>query len=282
MRNTAVISILTIILALVACKSTPDGVLDHDDFVNLLVDVHKGEAYTDINFRDFRADSTKQAYKQSILAKHGISQADFDTTMMWYGAHIEDYLEVYDDVIARLEKEVAQNNATISASLSLVGDSVNTWTENSHYVLNRRSPSQFLQFYIAKDENWEPGDSYTWQLKAFNRQSQANWTMVIEYDDKTSEYRSAEIEEDGWNKITIVVDSLKNPIALYGFARFNIRDDEEIYLDSVSLIRNRVNVVEYRRRYNQKRFNFGIDNSQRSEKRREELVKTFNAYKKPD
>ena len=282
MRNTAVISILTIILALVACKSTPDGVLDHDDFVSLLVDVHKGEAYTDINFRDFRADSTKQAYKQSILAKHGISQADFDTTMMWYGAHIEDYLEVYDDVIARLEKEVAQNNATISASLSLVGDSVNTWTENSHYVFNRRSPSQFLQFYIAKDENWEPGDSYTWQLKAFNRQSQANWTMVIEYDDKTSEYRSAEIEEDGWNKITIVVDSLKNPIALYGFARFNIRDDEEIYLDSVSLIRNRVNVVEYRRRYNQKRFNFGIDNSQRSEKRREELVKTFNAYKKPD
>lgn len=282
MRNTAVISILTFIFALVACKSTPDGVLDHDDFVNLLVDVHKGEAYTDINFRDFRADSTKQAYKQSILAKHEISQADFDTTMMWYGAHIEDYLEVYDDVIARLEKEVAQNNATISASLSLVGDSVNTWTENSHYVLNRRSPSQFLQFYIAKDENWEPGDSYTWQLKAFNRQSQANWTMVVEYDDNTSEYRSAEIEEDGWNKLTIVVDSLKNPIALYGFARFNIRDDEEIYLDSVSLIRNRVNVVEYRRRYNQKRFNFGIDNTQRSGKHREELVKTFNAYKKPD
>ena len=281
MRKIYVIGILFVFILLMSC-SDKGGVLSHDDFVSLLVDIHKGEAYTDINFRDFRMDSARAAYKQSILAKHGITQEEFDTTMVWYGMHIEDYLEVYDDVIAELEKEVANSNASLNASLSLIGDSVNTWTESSYYVINKKSPSQFLTFYLEKDENWEPGDSYTWQMKTFNRLSPAKWTMVIAYEDKTAEYKSEEIADDGWTKMTMVIDSLRTPVALYGYAEFNIHNDEVIYVDSVSLIRNRVTELDYRRRFNQRRFNFGIDTQKKLDDEKSGLRERMLARAKAD
>ncbi len=281
MKKTRGVILLLLFAALVSCSKS-GGVLSHDDFVSLLVDIHKGEAYTDINFRDFRTDSVRQAYEQSILAKHGVTQAQFDTTMMWYGAHIEDYLEVYDDVIAELEDEIKKSNATKDASVMLFGDSVNTWTENSHYVINAKSPSQYLTFYIPKDENWEPGDSYTWQMKIFNRQSPARMNMVIEYDDNTTEYRNSDITDDGWSKLTMVIDSMRNPVALYGYAKFDLRPDEEIFLDSVALIRNRLSEIDYRRRFNQRRFEFGINKRQRDEERSNELRQRMLARAKSD
>ena len=271
--------ILAFLMLLVGCKSTPDGVLSHDDFVDLLVDLHKGEAYTDIFFREFREDSMKATYQQSLLKKHGITQEEFDTTMVWYGAHIEDYISVYDDVIAQLEKESSQITATANQALSLIGDSVNLWHESSHYVINRRSPSQFLQFYVEYDENWENGDSYTWQFKTFNNVSSAIMAMVVEYKDFSTEYRTDDVKEDGWKKMTMVIDSLKTPVALYGYVKFDVREDEEVYIDSMSLIRNRFTELEYRRRFNQKRFEYGIDQIQRNKIRAEESREAVNTFK---
>ncbi len=271
--------ILAFLMLLVGCKSTPNGVLSHDDFVDLLVDLHKGEAYTDIFFREFREDSMKATYQQSLLKKHGITQEEFDTTMVWYGAHIEEYISVYDDVIAQLEKESSQITATANQALSLIGDSVNLWHESSHYVINRRSPSQFLQFYVEYDENWENGDSYTWQFKTFNNVSSAIMAMVVEYKDFSTEYRTDDVKEDGWKKMTMVIDSLKTPVALYGYVKFDVREDEEVYIDSMSLIRNRFTELEYRRRFNQKRFEYGIDQIQRNKIRAEESREAVNTFK---
>lgn len=284
-RRVPVLAIVVSMIMLAACKSTPDGVLSHDDFVDLLVDFHKGEAYVDINYRDFREDSAKDAYQQSVFIKHGITQQDFDSTLMWYGGHVEEYISVYDDVIARLQDEANNTKVKADASLSVYGDSVNTWMENAHYVINDKSPSQFLTFYIEKDDNWEKGDSYTWQFKVFNRRSTARWTMVVEYTDMTSEYRTSEINQDNqdaWSRITLVVDSLRTPIAIYGYAQFNPGEDEEIYLDSVALIRNRYSSAEYRRRFNQRKFDFGVDNSSRNRANAEEAKRRIAANSKTD
>ena len=221
----------------------------------------------------------KATYQQSLLKKHGITQEEFDTTMVWYGAHIEDYISVYDDVIAQLEKESSQITATANQALSLIGDSVNLWHESSHYVINRRSPSQFLQFYVEYDENWENGDSYTWQFKTFNNVSSAIMAMVVEYKDFSTEYRTDDVKEDGWKKMTMVIDSLKTPVALYGYVKFDVREDEEVYIDSMSLIRNRFTELEYRRRFNQKRFEYGIDQIQRNKIRAEESREAVNTFK---
>ena len=103
--------------------------------------------------------------------------------------------------------------------------------------------------------------------------------MVVEYKDFSTEYRTDDVKEDGWKKMTMVIDSLKTPVALYGYVKFDVREDEEVYIDSMSLIRNRFTELEYRRRFNQKRFEYGIDQIQRNKIRAEESREAVNTFK---
>ena len=48
--------ILPLFLVLIACNSTPGYVIGEDDMVSLLVDVHKGEAYVEMNSGSLYSD----------------------------------------------------------------------------------------------------------------------------------------------------------------------------------------------------------------------------------
>ena len=97
--------ILPLFLVLIACNSTPGYVIGEDDMVSLLVDVHKGEAYVEMNSGSFYSDSLKKTFRQTIFMRHNVTQEQFDTSLMWYGHHIDQYKKVYDRVIERLEDE---------------------------------------------------------------------------------------------------------------------------------------------------------------------------------
>ena len=86
---------LSLMQMLVACSSTPDYVLSEDDMAALLVDIHKGESYVDMHYNvysDSRSDSLRKVLRQSILRKHNVSQELFDTSLVWYGHHIDTYI----------------------------------------------------------------------------------------------------------------------------------------------------------------------------------------------
>lgn len=134
---------LALTVTAVACDSRPDGVLSHDEMVALMVDIHKGESMVESNQRSFPTDSTRQAFKQSLYARHGLTTAQADSTFAWYGYHMEEYIEVCDDVIKRLEAELATARATAGASssglgniaVSVEGDSVDVWPESVSAIL---------------------------------------------------------------------------------------------------------------------------------------------------
>lgn len=37
--------------------------------------------------------------------RHGVTREQFDTTLVWYGHHIETYMKIYDRVVERLKAE---------------------------------------------------------------------------------------------------------------------------------------------------------------------------------
>ena len=95
-----------IALCSISCSKLPDNVLNKKDMTSLLVDIHKGESVVELQRGYFPSDSMIKMVKQSILQKHGVSQAQLDTSFVWYGNHIEDYIEIYDEVIANLEEDL--------------------------------------------------------------------------------------------------------------------------------------------------------------------------------
>ncbi|MDE7155621.1 MAG: DUF4296 domain-containing protein [Muribaculaceae bacterium] len=258
LNNTFSIIIVSIIMsiALSSCHNTPKGVLSEKKMTELLIDLHKAEALSEIKYRDFPNDSAKLQLKQAVYNLHQTDQATFDSSLRWYGYHVDKLSEVYDNVIKELEAEVEKAGSVAVLSTSIMGDSVNAWTGASSYVFNRLSPVNRLDFTLKKDNAWEKGDSYTFQFKTLNKANPGNVAIFIDYDNNTTDYVSHSIEDDSWTRLTAVMDTLRNPVSVYGFVSFDMNQNEEIFVDSLSLVRRRFDTSSYRRRYNQQQFNF--------------------------
>lgn len=255
MHLKSLIPLLFLLLA-AGCSSRPDGVVSHGDMVDIMVDIHRGEAYAESNYQSFNTDSSKMVIRQSILRSHGLTAEQFDSSLMWYGRQTEELSEIYTEVIDRLQADMDNIDATYTASTSFAGDSINAWTESPFYVLSQKSPSSLLKFTLPADENWQRGDSYTWQFKTTNQRGMAITAMFMDYDDGSTEMVYNDFNSDGWQRLTIVADSLKNPVNVYGYTSFTLSPVETIYLDSVSLVRKRLNEEFYRQRYRQRKFEY--------------------------
>ncbi|MBD5379804.1 MAG: DUF4296 domain-containing protein [Bacteroides sp.] len=258
LKKTVSLILLSSILAIAlpSCHHTPRGVLSEDKMTKLLIDLHKAEALSEIKYRDFPNDSSKLKLKQAVYNLHKTDQATFDSSMRWYGYHVDRLSEVYDNVIKELESEVEKAGSVAVLSTSIMGDSINAWNGSSSYVFNRLSPVDRLDFTLEKDNAWEKGDSYTLQFKTFNKLNPGEAAIFIDYDNNTTEYMYHSIEDEGWTRLTVVMDTLRTPINVYGYVSFDMKPNEEIFIDSLSLVRRRFDTSSYRRRYNQRQFNF--------------------------
>lgn len=157
-----------------SCDRTPDYVIKPDDMASLLVDIHKGEGVVDLNSSAYRNDSARKVLKQSIYMRHGVTAEQVDTSLEWYGHNIEKYIEVYDQVIEQLEKELKDADVAAAGEkvqLAAIGDSVDAWNDTRYRRFAYGSPADNLKFSFRRDENWEEGDVYTWRMFVSNRQS---------------------------------------------------------------------------------------------------------------
>lgn len=98
------IYIVLLACALVGCR--PDGILSSRKMQAVLVDIHKTEAvmqaagYTSTAYADVEA----KAY-YITLQKHEVTQAQFDSSLVWYTKHPQLFDKIYPKVRAQLEKE---------------------------------------------------------------------------------------------------------------------------------------------------------------------------------
>lgn len=249
---TGILFLCTAMALLSACSRVPKGVIAPEEMSQLMADVHTAEAVIDMNRSIYMSDSVKQAFKQSVFARHGVTQADFDSSMMWYGRNITKYMDVYDRTIEILEHRIIEsgNRVAAEAALSIAGDSVDVWPYAGYLQFTDRVPSHTVTFAFNSDDNWERGDVYVWRAKFFNNGDKSSqWTIACEYDDGTLEYISQTISGDGWKELTFYTDSLRTASRLYGFLEAANRRGTTLAADSIEMVRKRVDPEKYSRRY---------------------------------
>lgn len=245
-------------LTIQGCNKLPEGVLDKDEMVDLLVDIHKGESVVELQRGVYSNDSLRKVLKQSILRKHGVTQAQLDTSFVWYGNHVEDYISIYDDVIVRLEDELknAQGSSVVTPVFA-EGDSTNIWPMSPTFRIADGDVYRNINFEITPDENWKPGDNYQLQLKVINsRQPMPGVKAVVyaEYDNGRVEFRLSSSISNDWLRVRLVTDSTKLPTSVFGTISYVIEPGENIYLDSISLVRTRNRRDTYYERNGQRAF----------------------------
>lgn len=151
-------------LALAACKPTnPRGILSKGEMEDILYDYHVAVAMGEIEQQGGSVDrGINLAYKAAILKKYGITEAEFDSSMVFYMRHTEQMRDVYKDLVERLNNKTLSLGGGVNggalAGISAGGDTANVWRGKSALVLTTQRPFNAYSFEVKPDTSFHKGD----------------------------------------------------------------------------------------------------------------------------
>ena len=75
---------------------------------SLLYDLHRTDALLQVSGKHYESDEVRDLYYAGVLEKHGVTQAQFDSSLVWYTAHPQLFDKIYPKVIVRLREDEQQ------------------------------------------------------------------------------------------------------------------------------------------------------------------------------
>lgn len=237
------------LFVLAACSHDPDYVIDEKDMVDLLVDVHKAEAVIESNYNQYSSKADKKKLREAVFLKHGITQEQFDTNLVWYGHHIEEYMKIYEQVVERLKAEneeakklLAEDN---SQTMSQPGDSVDVWKQRRAHVFDTRQASNLLTFDIAPDENFRTRDYFELRFKVLllpKLSVKPQVYLAARHINHDIVYNQLDIDREGWHSLPLQTDSAMALSRINGYIVLPMQPvPGTMYVDSLTLIRRHYN-----------------------------------------
>ena len=126
-----------IILLLGACSRRPGYVMSEKKMVDVLVDIQLAQAIY-IRNNQFYSNDKKDALIEGILKKHKITQAELDSSLVWYADNIAYYETINDSVASMLRTRSNQYAAYIS---KIAGQDNPQRIIPAYFNLNRSTPT---------------------------------------------------------------------------------------------------------------------------------------------
>lgn len=102
-RNIILLS--TIIIFAVSCSDN-EGIISKDKIIVILTDLHKANIiFSDLRLSDTKLKEKNASHYNYIFKKYNITRAEFEKTLKYYSYNLGEYIIIYDEVVAKLEKE---------------------------------------------------------------------------------------------------------------------------------------------------------------------------------
>ena len=231
-------------------------VLSEDDMIDLLTDIHKSEAIIEMSPQNYRGDSIKAVVRQSVFAKHNVTQEEFDSSIVWYGHNVGKYIKIYDGVIARLddeELELAQAESPKGVKVKRVkkrypssGDSADICDKERSWILQPQYRRNIIRFDFNQKPDDKNGDFYSLIYRVRNSINSVKVYLGADYYDGTTSfaYRSSGIEGEALVKLQC--DSTKRVKRIYGYISTDPSARENVFVDSIIMLRTRLDKDNYR------------------------------------
>jgi len=128
--------ILLAFLALTACR--PRGVLSSRQMEDIFVDIHTAEGIIQAAGYNYGHNEAVRGYYQVVLEEHGVSQAQFDSSLVWYTANPTIFDKIYPKVVERMQANLDAFMAQYKRHLQRPKNNVDTWLNICQYGLDRQ------------------------------------------------------------------------------------------------------------------------------------------------
>lgn len=242
-------------LALAACSRSGRPPVDNDRMAALLVDLNYADAMVGTQYHStYSSDSLRKLLKQSILAKHGLTQEELDSVLMWYGGHISVYLDVCDRVDSIISDSLRIIDRQIEQLALAGGQTVATrtecWPGRPWQVIAPTQASDFITFSLPADSSWRRGDVWVWGLSMTNARSPMAMTLAVEYAERPGMLELVnqhDLTGTERHELELRTDTILTPVRISGYAFLRPAADEWALADSISLTRAAAHAEGYYR-----------------------------------
>ena len=228
---------------LAACSNVPDGILSEKKMQGVLTDMLLAEAMVNVDYNTYKSDTMKLALYESVFRKHDITQAVYDSSLVWYGRNLDIYMEVYNRVLADLNKRI-NNLGDVQADAAPVSnrDSVDIWPRRSYLVLSPTSVFNGVTFDIRPETNYSSGSSFVLGMRVWGLNNKMAYKPEVrlsaDQGDTTLTVNS-KITKDGYHETILKTIPTKKVKRVFGYIRMDNMDTTyyKVYIDSLSLMK---------------------------------------------
>lgn len=247
LHRTQWFSIFLLASCLTACQvKRPEEVITDAKMEDVLYDYHIAKAMgEEVPYTD---GYKKVLYIESVFKKHGITQARFDSSMVWYTRNPNVLSRVYEKVNARLKVERDAINHLVAIrdnkpTESLPGDSIDVWVWQRIYQLTGMPMDNKLTFTLPSDTNFKDRDTLRWNVRfRFHKGIPDSlhapvMAMQIVYKDSTiSDLRK--IYNSGMETLSLFADTLGEIKEVRGYIYYpTTQATHTLLTDRISLMR---------------------------------------------
>lgn len=232
---------------LVGCgKQIPTDVIQPDRMENILYDYHLSISMS--NNLSYSDNYQKEAYKNYVFRKYSITEAEFDSSMVWYTRHTEELAAIYKRLGERFRKEKKQVQTLLAQrenkpATSQPGDTVNVWYDRTIYWLTDTPLTDKVTFEIPADSNFKAKDAFLWSadytfLSDAGRKVTVGFNIMFDNDSVVG--RVQEVIRSGIQSLYIKPDSAFAIKSVNGFIYY-----EDDSLRTPGLIVNNITLTRY-------------------------------------
>jgi len=159
-----------VIMLMLSCKpSVPTSVIQPDDMEDMLFDYHISRAMAHQSEPANERDIRNREYILAMLRKHNVSEAEFDSALLYYYSHVDYLKRIYDGVNERLANEAKALGAKVGAigrysQYSATGDTANIWKDATDVMLMPYPTMNRFDFEVKADTSFHKGDAFMFQF----------------------------------------------------------------------------------------------------------------------
>lgn len=203
--------LLILILLFPACTpQRPSGILSEGKMENILVDYHLALAMADTRPGD--AEENRYVLVQAALKKHHVTEAELDTSLVYWCRNSEKMVKICNRVTKRLSymaetQGVDRQEKNRYSYLATEGDTANVWNLRQNVVLIPNVVDNIYSFSIDADTTYMPGDYFMWAFKtqflSSDQASEAYALLSILYENDSIVGTSQRIGSNRQTEITL-------------------------------------------------------------------------------
>ena len=171
MKHSIPLFLMSAMMMVVGCKPTvPSEYIQPDDLEDILYEYHVAEAMAR-NGNSMDAEYNQTKYFLAVLEKHHVTEAVFDSSLVYYYTHAERLKNIYSRVQERLINDAKRLGASVGdinrySQYSESGDTANIWRNETAMLLIPCPTKNRFDFVVKADSTFMVGDSFMFQFVA--------------------------------------------------------------------------------------------------------------------